>query len=95
MPSDKSWEVSKIKATKWLMDSKARDSNGIDDWNITTPAIVKKKRRNSAERPCGSRIEKVLSRFPFFFMCDTWCRSNFLCFYVALFWFVFLFVIDF
>lgn len=50
IPSDKGWGVSKIKVANWLMNPKARDRNGIDDWNITTPAIVKKRKSNSAER---------------------------------------------
>lgn len=95
MPSDEGWgEVSKIKATKWLMDLKARDRSGIDDWDITTPAIVKKKYRNKAERSWKSN-RKGASCFPFFFMCNTWCHSSF--YYVlccSVFWFV-LSVIDF
>lgn len=45
-----------------LMDSKVRGRNGIDDWNIATPAIVKKKRRNKAMEVESKRC----FLFPFF-----------------------------
>lgn len=65
MPSDEGCgEVSKIKVTKWLIDPKERDRSGINDWDITTSAIVKKKRRNKV---MGVESERCFL-FPFFFM---------------------------
>lgn len=77
-----------------LMQSGARDRNGIKGWNISTSSVVKKERWNRAEGH-GSRIGKVLSVSPFSFCLVLVSPVFYTYFYAAFMRFIFLFVVDF